>query len=138
MAVSGGLPGPNHGYRRGNRRDESPSSSGATRTCGVQVAKVHVKTFYFPSPVMCAPEIYHPLRTVADHPTSINLRMTEGLDNRERYSGGDCPADAVRSVYLDLAVGQPPGQVAHHIPITPHITNAGPHCAEPIYFCLVI
>ena len=51
----------------------------ATLTCGVEVTKVHVETFYFPSPVTRAPEIYHSLRAVADRPTDINLRMTEGL-----------------------------------------------------------
>ena len=56
----------------------------AEDVCIVERAKVHPKALYFPSPVTCTPEIYPPLRTVAHHPTGINLRMTEGLGNRER------------------------------------------------------
>jgi hypothetical protein len=114
----------------------------ATRSdaCSVEVAKVHVETFYFPSPVTRTPEIYHPLRAVAQHPTGINMRLTEGLGNREVVGGniGDCPGDCVCSVYLDLTVGQTTGHIGQHVAIPPHIPDAATHRAEPIYLCRVV
>jgi hypothetical protein len=76
MGLSGGL-ARGHGTRRaGPRRTCARNDAG-----GVELAKVHVKAFYFPSPVACTPEIYHPLRTEAQHSAGINLRITEGLGN---------------------------------------------------------
>jgi hypothetical protein len=40
--------------------------------------------------------------------------------------------------FFDLAVGEPPGDVGQHLPIPPHITEAGTHRAEPIYLCRVV
>src|ERR1700751_679398 len=110
----------------GMRGDLPPGRSGALECCqgtrsdaiGVDRAKVQVKALNFPSPVSWH-EWQGPLRTVAHSPTGINLRMTEGLANR---FGQRCPhpedkrADCVRSVYLDLAVGQPSGDIGHHLP----------------------
>src|SRR5437868_10913862 len=65
--------------------------------------------------------------------------MIEGLGNREGYNRGRQGAgECARARYIYLAIGQPPGQVAHHVPIPPHITSAQTHCAEPLYFCGVI
>src|ERR1700751_378777 len=97
MAVREGLPASDGGYRWAD-----------DGVCIVEVAKIHVKTLYFPGPVTCTPEIYHPLRTVAHHPTGINLGMTDGVANREwsartaaRYATSDC----ARSVQIYPAVG---------------------------------
>jgi hypothetical protein len=49
------------------------------------------------------------------------------------------PPKCARSVYLDLAVGQPPGHIGQQIPIRPpHIADAATHRAEPIYLCRVV
>src|SRR5262249_14898597 len=101
-------------------------------------AKVHPKALDFPRPVT---KTQPPLCTVAHYPTGINLRMTEGLGSGEQKAATttrNCAVDIVRSVYLDLAVSQPPGEVGHHLPIPPHITDAGTRRAEPIYLCRVV
>src|SRR5215472_9004361 len=108
----------------------------ATRTCGVEMAKVHVQTFYFPSPVTGTPEIYHPLRAVAHYPTGVNVRLTEGLGDRRKVKQG--VPECARALYSYSAVGQPTGDVGQHLAIAPHITEAATHRAEPFYFCLVI
>src|SRR5690349_24856254 len=68
--------------------------------------------------------------------------MTEGMGNSEWLCAvsrvRECPADVVRSLQIYLAVGQPPGQVAHHVPISPYITGAQTHRAEPLYLCGVV
>jgi hypothetical protein len=70
------------------------------------VAKVHVESFYFPGPVTRTPEIYHSFRAVAQHPTGVNVRLTEGLGDRARrapgaaFPGEACKAGCVRSVFL--------------------------------------
>ena len=78
---------------------------GVTRSdaCGVERAKVHVETFYFPSPTG---NCQHSLRAVAHHPTGINLRMTEGLGIRERRTAkaNEAPADVARSLQIYLAI----------------------------------
>src|SRR5262249_7563488 len=109
------------GHRMGNNRTCEDTRSDA---CGIERAKVHPKALYFPSPTGSCQLT---LRAVADHPTGIDLRMTERLGNREFRIGAQKPADCVRSVYLDLAVGQPPADVGHHLPIPPHITDASTH-----------
>src|SRR5262249_6326968 len=103
----------------------------------VERAKVHPETLYFPSPTgNCQPA----LRAVAHHPTGVNVRMTEGRGSREitlRELRFYFKVECGRSVYLNLAIGQPPGEVGHHVPIPPHITDAGTHRTEPIYLCRV-
>src|SRR5262249_17050769 len=66
--------------------------------------------------------------------------MTEGSGNSSalKSSAVSSQVECARSLPIYLAVGQSPGQVAHHVPIPPHITEATTHCAEPFYFCLVI
>src|SRR5262249_18017112 len=80
--------------------------------------------------------------TVAQYPTGVDVRSTEGLGSGVEQKAGttsrNCAADIVRSVYLDLAIGQPPGEVGHHLPIPPHITDPGTHRAEPINLCRVV
>src|SRR5579859_4875328 len=116
--------------KRGTRSD----------ACGIEVAKVHVITLYPPSPTGSCQSA---LGSVAEHPTGINLRGTEGLGDRARRGQGEarsgkaCKATCVCSIYLDLAVGQTASDVGQHLSVTPHITNAATHCAEPIYFCRI-
>jgi len=135
-------PGAKDAVRETGVRGDLPPGRRDTR--GVERAKVHVKALYFPSPVTWNPVTWQvPLRAVAHHPTGINLRMTDGIGNRERTAAvandGHCPADCVRSVYLDLAVGAPAGHIGQHIPIRPpHITDAATHRAEPIYICRLV
>src|SRR5690348_12884435 len=109
-----------------------------TETCSVERAKVHVKALYFPSPVPCTPEIYHPFRTVAYHPTSINGIMTEGSANSSAPNKRCSQADGGCSLYIYLAVGQPPGDIAKYRSIPPHIATAQTRLAVPIKLCLVI
>src|SRR5262249_14166615 len=139
MGVGGGLP---PGQRTTDDHTGAETSSIGRNTrgdaCGVEVTEVHVETFYFPSPVTRTPEIYHPLRAVAQHPTGINMRLTEGLGSGACDAANCRPGDCARSVNFDLTIGQPPGQVAHHVPIPPHIADAATHRAEPIYFCRVV
>ena len=132
MAVGADWPRGRTG-ERDRARDNAGSCRGA-RSCGVEVAKIHIQALDFPSPVTCTPEIDHSLRAVAHHPTGIDLGVTEGLGHgwKARHSRRE------RSVYAYLAVGQPPGEVAHHVAIPPHITETDTHRAEPVYFCLVI
>ena len=73
------------------------------------MAKVHVETFYFPSPVT-RHTCQVPLRAVAQHPTGVSVRSIEGL------------ADSKRTVEAQLLV---------------YITEASAHRAEPIYLCRV-
>src|SRR5262249_18771527 len=47
-------------------------------------------------------------------------------------------AECTRSLQIYFAVGQPSRHIGQHRPIPPQITDAATHCAEPIYFCLVI
>jgi hypothetical protein len=131
MGVRGKPCGQPDGFRVGPNNE----TLSAARACGVEMAKVHVETFYFPSPVT-RHKWQVPLRTVAQHPTGINLRMTEGIGNREGI--GQCRIDCARSINPYPAVGQTPGYISQHLPIPPYITNAATHCAEPVDFCLVI
>ena len=110
MAVRGEWPR-DQSSAAGARTRTITKTGGATRTSGVEVAKIHVEPFNLPSPVTRTPEIYHPLRTVADHPTGVDIAMTESLGNRRRkvYASievkyGEC----ARARYIDLAIGQPP------------------------------
>src|SRR5437762_3121056 len=68
--------------------------------------------------------------------------MSDGMGSRERTRAestrGYSPTDRARCVEPYLAVGQPPSHIGQHRPISPQITDAGPHCAEPIYFCRVV
>src|SRR5262249_48750959 len=126
----------------GVRSDLSPGhgGNGWGCVCIIEVAKVHVIRLNSPGPT------WHPLqpslRTVAQRPTGVDVRMTDGMGNRERICRTDSrahrSAECAGSVRLDLAIGQPPGHIAKHIPISPHITSAQTHCAEPIYLCAVI
>src|SRR5262249_61833370 len=82
MGVAGDLPsahGAGGGVKRGGDR------AGATRRAAysVEVAEVHVESFYFPSPVT-RHKWQVPLVAVAQHPTGVNVRLTEVLDRRER------------------------------------------------------
>jgi hypothetical protein len=73
MGLGGDLPrGGNEAARRWGGRTIT-NNGRATWTSGVEVAEVHVETFYFPSPVTRTPEINHPLRTVAQHPTGVDI-----------------------------------------------------------------
>jgi len=135
MGVRGELPSGQGGKTHRRHRPRGARSD----ACGVKRTKVHVKALYFPGPVTWNPVTWQvPLRAVAHHPTGINLRMTEGLAIRERNGAGNGGADSVRSVYLDLAVGQPPGHIAQQLPIPPHITDASTHRAEPVDICRVV
>jgi hypothetical protein len=112
MGVHGGWP---RGRKAGGDAAPTEKTGRAARTCSVERAEIHVEALYFPSPVMRTPEVYYPLCAVAQHPTGINMRLTEGLGKREREE--QYPTDRARSLQIYLAVGQPAGQVAHHIPV---------------------
>src|SRR4029077_12629593 len=65
--------------------------------------------------------------------------MTNGMGDRERICRSDQKtADRACSINPHSAVGQPPDHIAQNISIPPHITDAGTHCTEPRYFCVVL
>src|SRR5262249_9130956 len=47
-------------------------------------------------------------------------------------------AECARALDIDLAVGQPPGDIGQHRPIPEQIASAHTRRAEPLYFCLVL
>src|SRR5690348_5684684 len=130
MGVRGEL-SPARDFTRGNKSERSGA-------CRVEVAEVHVEGLDLPRPVTRTPEIYYPFRAVAQHPTGINMRLTEGLGSGELMEPLDCPAEYVRSVYLNPPVGEAAGKITKHIAIPPHIADAATNRAKPIYLRRVV
>src|SRR5215469_17022766 len=110
------------------------STGGGTRTCGVEVAEVHVKALDSIGPTGEIGQLA--LRTGAHHPTGVDIRMIEGLGNRRKVMQGVGECACARDI--NLAVGQPPGDIGQNRPIPEQIASAHPRRAEPLYFCLVL
>src|SRR5262249_39198767 len=122
-------------WPRGHSEAVAPRSltERGTRTCGVEVAEVHVKALYSVGPTREISQLA--LRTGAHHPTGVDIRMIEGLRQKDLLSvEGEC----ARARYVYLAIGQPPGDIGENRPIPEQIASAHTRRAEPVYFCRVI
>src|SRR5262249_34038906 len=62
--------------------------------------------------------------------------MIEGLGNRRKVTQG--VGKCARARDINLAVGQPPGDIGQNCPIPEQITSPQTRRAEPLYFCRVI
>src|SRR5262249_19607288 len=78
------------------------------------------------------------LRTGAHHPTGVDIRMTEGLGRRKGWASKATRREHARARYIDLAIGQPTGDIGENRPIPEQIASPHTRRAEPLYFCRVI